>query len=29
VLIVLGIPSAYLLTPLFRQRGWLVAEWWR
>jgi len=29
VLIVLGIPAAYLLTPLFRRRGWLVAGWWR
>src|SRR5579859_3935952 len=29
VLIVLGIPAAYVLTPVFRERGWLVAGWWR
>jgi hypothetical protein len=29
VLIVLGIPAASLLTPLSRERGWLVEGWWR
>lgn len=29
VLIVLGIPAAALLTPVFRDRGWLVEGWWR
>ncbi len=29
VLIVLGIPSAAMLTPLFRDKGWLVEDWWR
>jgi len=29
VLIVFGIPAATLLTPIFRDKGWLVAGWWR
>lgn len=29
VLIVFGFPALYLLTPAFRQRGWLVEGWWR
>lgn len=29
VLTVLGFPALYLLTPVFRRRGWLVEGWWR
>jgi hypothetical protein len=29
VLIVFGFPALYLLTPILRQRGWLVGSWWR
>jgi integral membrane sensor domain MASE1 len=29
VLIVFGFPAAYLLSPAFRERGWLVSGWWR
>ena len=29
VLIVIGFPLIYLLTPVLRERGLLISEWWR
>ncbi len=29
VVLIFGFPAAYLLTPILRERGWLVQGWWR
>jgi hypothetical protein len=28
VLVVVGFPLLYLLTPILRERGWLISGWW-